>query len=98
MRRGELWAYTPKGIPRQRRMLLVSSDGINESPRPWLLAVELVDDDPGDILAVPVPDLGWVDAGSISRAYRGWLSERLDQLSAETMDSIDSVLRAALDL
>lgn len=98
MRRGELWAYAPKGMPRQRQLVIVSSDGINDSARTWLLAVEVVNDDPGDILAVHVPDLGWVYAGSVSRAYRDWLTERLDQLAPETMESIDTALRAALDL
>jgi mRNA interferase MazF len=38
----------------RRTVLLLSSDGINDSPRPWLLGIELRDTDPGDILAVPV--------------------------------------------
>ncbi len=98
MRRGELWAYAPQGMPRQRRLVIVSSDGINDSARTWLLAVEVVEEDPGEILAVHVPDLGWVNAGSVSRAYRGWLTTRLDELGPETLESIDTALRAALDL
>lgn len=98
MRRGELWAYAPPGVPRRRRLVIVSSDGVNESARPWLLAVEVFEDDPGDILAIHVPDLEWVHAGSVSRAYRGWFTERLDQLTADTTEQIDTALRAALDL
>lgn len=98
MRRGELWDYAPQGSPRLRTVVLVSSDGINESPRPWLIAAEIVADDPQDILAVPVPGSGWVHAGNLSRVYRGWLNERLGQIGPDTEERLDSALRAALDL
>lgn len=98
MQRGEVWAYTPRGVPRERNVVLVSSDGINDSSRPWLLAVELSETDPGDILAVPVPGRGWVTAGNISRVYRGWLTTRIDQIDSDTRDRLDGALRAALDL
>jgi hypothetical protein len=65
----------------------MSSDGINESPRPWLLGIELRDRDPGDILAVPVTDHGWAYAGDLSKLFR-----------ATTLTRIDGALRAALDL
>lgn len=98
MKRGEVWTYAPSGLPRRQSVVIVSSDGINESPRPWLLAVVLVDDDPGDILAVPVPELGWTYAGSVSRVYRPWLTEQTGDVPQETVDRIDGALRAALDL
>lgn len=98
MQRGEVWAYTPRGVHRLRNVVLISSDGINDSTRPWLLAVELTDRDPGDILAVPVPGHGWVFAGNISRVYRAWLTERLDRVDSDTLDRLDGALRAALDL
>lgn len=98
MQRGELWAYTPRGLPRLRNVVLVSSDGINDSERPWLLGVELTAGDPGDILAVPVPGQGWVFAGNISRVYRGWLTRRIGRVDTDTLDRLDGALRAALDL
>lgn len=98
MQRGEVWAYTPRGVPRLRNVVLISSDGINDSARPWLLACELTGEDPGDILAVPVPEHGWVFAGNISRVYRAWLTERLDRVDSDTLDRLDEALRAALDL
>ncbi|WP_280453134.1 hypothetical protein [Nocardia cyriacigeorgica] len=42
--------------------------------------------------------LGWVHAGNIGRIYRGWLAERVDEADAETMDRLDTALRAAMDL
>ncbi|MFE3441421.1 hypothetical protein ACFXNW_00155 [Nocardia sp. NPDC059180] len=98
MRRGELWLYHPHGSPRHRTVVLISSDGINESPRPWLIAAEVLDQDPQDILAVQLGALGWVHAGNIGRIYRGWLAEQVDEAEPETMDRIDTALRAAMDL
>ncbi|MBF6214909.1 hypothetical protein IU433_13855 [Nocardia puris] len=98
MRRGELWLYHPHGSPRRRTVVLISSDGINDSPRPWLVAAELLDTDPLDILAVAVPGHGWVHAGNIGRIYRDWLAERVDEIDAEVQERLDTALRAALDL
>ncbi|MGV9823335.1 hypothetical protein [Nocardia xishanensis] len=78
--------------------MLISSDGINESPRQWLIAAELLDQDPQDILAVQVPGRGWVHAGNIGRIYRGWLAERIDDMESEVLERLDTALRAAMDL
>lgn len=98
MRRGELWTYHPHGSPRRRQVLLISSDGINESPRPWLVAAEVLQENPQDILAVTLPEHGWVHAGNIGRIYRGWLEERVGDIDTETTERLDTALRAALDL
>lgn len=98
MRRGELWIYNPHGSPRRRNIVLISSDGINESPRPWLIAAELLDEDPLDILAVTIPGHGWVHSGNIGRIYRGWLAERIGALDDDTLERLDTALRAAMDL
>ncbi|MFI9506908.1 hypothetical protein [Nocardia sp. NPDC052566] len=98
MRRGELWIYHPHGSPRRRTIVLISSDGINESPRPWLIAAEVMDENPRDILAVPVVGHGWVHAGNIGRIYRDWLAHRVDEMEPEALDRLDTALRAAMDL
>ncbi|MEV6428998.1 hypothetical protein [Nocardia sp. NPDC051463] len=99
MRRGELWTYYPHGSPPRRRIVvLISSDGINESTRQWLIAAEILDRDPQDILAVPVARHGWVHAGNIGRIYRGWLAERVDEMDTEELERLDTALRAAMDL
>ncbi|GAA1590891.1 hypothetical protein GCM10009678_86440 [Actinomadura kijaniata] len=99
MRRGEMWRYSAKGPRGERLVLLVSSDGINDDPRRnWLLAVELAENDPRDLLAVPVPGRRWADASTVVRVYRRWLIEPVKVLDAETMDRVDAALRAALDL
>ncbi len=99
MRRGELRRYVRPSTPdRPRTVAIMSSDGINESPRPWLLGIELRDRDPGDILAVPVASYGWAYAGELSKLYRAWIGERVGELDTTTLTRLDGTLRAALDL
>jgi mRNA interferase MazF len=98
VRRGELYTYEPQGSPRQQLVVIVSSDGVNDSTRPWLLGVPVRADDPEDILAVPIDHHGWADVASLTRFYRRWLAKRVDALDPALVDRIDSALRAALDL
>ena len=98
MQRGEIWSYAPQASPRHQTVALVSSDGINQSPRAWLIGAPITDEDPQDILAVPIEGHGWASAGNLTRLYRGWLRQRLGHLDGETADRLDSALRAALDL
>ncbi|MGH3828091.1 MAG: hypothetical protein ACRDQX_13115 [Pseudonocardiaceae bacterium] len=72
----------------------MSSDGINQSPRPWLLGAPVTPEDPQDILAVPLEGHGWVSAGNLSRLYRAWLRDRVGELDPSTLER----LGAALDL
>ena len=54
MQRGELRGYTRPSTPDQvRTVVILSSDGINDSPRPWLLGIELRERDPGDLAGHP---------------------------------------------
>ena len=98
VRRGELWTYAPQGSPRRQLAVIVSSDGVNESSRPWLLGAPISTDDPQDILGVPVSGHGWVEAHNLSRYFRPWLREQVGALDGETRDQLDSALQAALDL
>ena len=99
MRRGELRRYTRPSTPEQvRTVAILSSDGINESSRPWLLGVELRDRDPGDILAIPVTGHGFAYAGDLSKLYRAWTGDRIGELDTTALTRLDGALRAALDL
>jgi len=98
VRRGEIWSYVPQGSPRQPLVVIVSSDGINQSSRPWLLGAPIMPEDPQDILAVPLAGHGWVSAGNLSRFYRNWLRERVGELDPPTLERLAAALRAALDL
>lgn len=99
MRKGEVWAYRPPVQPaRERTVLLLSSDGVNESERPWLLGTELLDEDPRDILGVPLDSRYWISTLNLTRLYRAWLVERVAEVDQETLEQVDVALRAALDL
>ena len=99
MRRGEVWAYRPPIQPaRERTVLLLSSDGVNESERPWLLGTELLEDDPQDILGVALDSRFWISTLNLTRLYRGWLTERVAEIAQDTQEQVDVALRAALDL
>jgi hypothetical protein len=99
VRRGELRAYVRPSTPDHRRtVVLLSSDGINDSPRPWLLGIELRDTDPGDILAVPVGNGRIAYAGDLTRLYRAWVGERVGVLDRARLSRLEGALRAALDL
>lgn len=99
MRRGEIRTYTRPSSPQTpRRVVLLSSDGINDSPRPWLLGVEIRDRDPGDLLAIPLRAGGWAYAGDLTRLYRAWVGDTAGVLDATTLTRLEGALRAALDL
>jgi mRNA interferase MazF len=98
VRRGELYSYEPHGSPRQQLVVIVSSDGLNDSSRSWLLGVPIRSDDPNDILAVPIDDHGWADVASLTRFHRRWLAKQIDALGAADVEQLDAALRAALDL
>ncbi|MFJ8912814.1 hypothetical protein [Amycolatopsis sp. NPDC102389] len=99
MHRGEVWTYHPPTEPaRQRTVVLLSSDGVNESERPWLLGAELLDRDPQDILGVAVDARYWVSTLNLTRLYRPWFDEKIAEIDQEVQERIDIALRAALDL
>ena len=94
-----MWAYRPPTHPaRERTVLLLSSDGVNESERPWLLGTELFEDDPQDILGVALDARFWISTLNLTRLYRGWLTERVAEIDQDTQEQVDVALRAALDL
>jgi mRNA-degrading endonuclease toxin of MazEF toxin-antitoxin module len=99
VRRGEVWTYQPPTEPaRERTVVLLSSDGVNDSERPWLLGTELLDRDPQDILGVALDSRFWVSTLNLTRLYRPWLNERIAEINQEVQEQIDVALRAALDL
>lgn len=98
MRRGELWTYEPQGSPRQQLVVIVSSDGVNDSPRNWLIGIPVRADDPRDILAVAIEGHGWADTGNLTRYFRRWLAKRVDVADPTALEQLDTALRAALDI
>ena len=100
-RRGEVWRYDPvvfrPGVSVLR--LIVSAEPINrDSGLRVVLAVNVVDSDPGGLLAVAVDDLGWVSALTVQPIMRSRLLERIAITTPETMEQVGAALRAAQDL
>lgn len=99
MRRGDLRRYVRPSSPEvQRIVVILSSNSLNSSPRPWTLGMELQLRDPGDILAIPVPGHGWAYVRDLTRLYRAWTGERVGQLDELTLARLTSAVQAALDL
>jgi mRNA-degrading endonuclease toxin of MazEF toxin-antitoxin module len=100
-RRGEVWRYDPvvyrRGVSVLR--LIVSAEPINrDAALRVVLGVNVVDSDPGGLLAVAVDDLGWVSALTVQPIMRSRLLERIAIATPETMEQVGTALRAAQDL
>jgi mRNA-degrading endonuclease toxin of MazEF toxin-antitoxin module len=89
----------PVGRSPARQRLIVSAQAINVNEEmPIVLALHLVDDDPGSLLAVRVGEHGWARALSIEPVTRRRLSERIGVADEATMEQVANALRAAQDL
>lgn len=101
MRRGEIWRYQPAvARPGQALLrLIVSAEAINANPAvPVLLAVHLVDTDPGGLLAVRVDPHGWATALTIEPVLRSRLAEHIDTADHDVLEALSTALRAAQEL
>lgn len=101
MKRGEVWRYQPvinrPGQPTLR--LIVSTDAVNTTlDMPIVLAVQVVDTDPGSVLAVKVGEHGWARALSVEPVTRGRLSERVGVAPPDAMEAVGTALRVSMDL
>lgn len=99
-RRGEVWAYRPVlDRPGQSLFrLIVSADGLNDSPIPVVLGCQIVEQDPGSLLAVRVEDHGWAVVTTIEQVVKRRLVEMAGVISASEQQDVDAALRAAQDL
>jgi len=82
-------------------VLLVSAQGVLNSVRRSLSALDIEANDPEDILAAPVTVNGarrYVQGHRVNRIMRPWLVEHIDTLDAEDMARVDMVLATALGL
>lgn len=80
MQRGEIWTYQPVLTrPGQSRLhLIVSADGLNaQEGLPIVLGLQVVDHDPGSLLAVHLKGHGWAVATTIEAVIRRRLAEQV---------------------
>ncbi|MBX6382467.1 MAG: hypothetical protein IRZ07_05755 [Microbispora sp.] len=104
---GGVYVYTPKGINRERAVLIVAAPGILAHPnRRWIPALEVKGHDDGDLLtvAIDVPGVGrrYVNAGNIQRILRDWIGTgpgaHVGTVSAGDMEAVRDMLAAVFDL
>ncbi len=101
MRRGELWRYDPviSRAGQSITRLVISSDALNRNDAlPVVYVMQVVDTDPGSLLAVRVGNHGWALATEIDRPVRKRLTERLGEATTQEMEQIDNAIRAAFDV
>ena len=101
MRRGELWRYDPviSRAGQSITRLVISSDVLNRNDAlPVVYVMQVVDTDPGSLLAVRVGNHGWALATGINRPVRKRLTERLGEATTQEMEQIDNAIRAAFDV
>jgi hypothetical protein len=99
VRRGDLRRYVRPSSPEVPRIIVIlSSDSLNSSDRPWVLGMEVQQRNPGDILAIPVAGYGWAYVRDLTRLYRAWIGERVGQLDELTLMRLTGAVQAALDL
>lgn len=100
MQRGDVVEYIPV-LHRPRistARLIVSSSAINDSELPWVIGVQVVEDDPDSLLAPSIGEHGWALVTTVERIMRGRIGEQLGVATPEEMHQLDVGLRAALDL
>lgn len=101
MRRGELWRYDPviSRAGQSITRLVISSDALNRNDAlPVVYVMQVVDTDPGSMLAVRIGNHGWALATGIDRPVRKRLTERLGEATTQEMEQIDNAIRATFDL
>ena len=101
MRRGEVWRYEPviARAGQSTLRLVVSADSINaDEALPTVYVMQVVETDPGSLLAVRIGDLGWAFALLVDRPVRKRLTDRVGAATVEEMEQVDAALRATLEL
>ncbi|MCA1675670.1 MAG: hypothetical protein LC799_26990, partial [Actinobacteria bacterium] len=100
MRRGEVYIYTPV-LPRPGQSLLrliVSVDALNPTEMPVVLGLQVVDTDPGNLVAVRLHGHGWAVTTTIEQVVKRRLGDVAGVISLEEQQAVDNTLRAVLDL
>jgi mRNA-degrading endonuclease toxin of MazEF toxin-antitoxin module len=101
VRRGEVWRYEPviARAGQSTLRLVVSADSINaDNALPTVYVMQVVETDPGSLLAVRIGDLGWAFALLVDRPVRKRLTDRVGAATVEEMEQVDAALRATLEL
>jgi mRNA-degrading endonuclease toxin of MazEF toxin-antitoxin module len=99
-RRGEIRPYQPvlarPGSSLKR--LIITADALNDTPIPVVLGLHVVEQDPGNLLAVALEDHGWAVVTMIEQVIKRRLDEPVGVAGTEEMAAVEQALRAALGM
>ncbi len=76
----------------------MSSDVVNNSDLPTVIALQVIEDDPGSLLAVGIEGHGWAVVTTIERVVKNRLGDVVTTINPESQQAIDTALRALLEL
>ena len=98
---GGLYLYSPKGIDRERLMLVISAPGVVDSRRRFITGLTVMSSHDGDTLTVPITVEGarrYVNTTQPMRLIRDWFMEYHGDLSPQEMEAVRAYRRLAEDL
>lgn len=98
---GGVYLYAPKGIDRERLMLVISAPGVVDSRRRFVTGLAVMSSHDGDTLTVPITVEGarrYVNTTQPQRLIRDWFLEHHGSLSPQEMGAVRAYRRLAEDL
>ena len=99
MQRGEIYRYSPvTARPQPTLRLVVAAQALIDAGAPVLLCLPIVEDDPENLLAPAIGDLGWAVATHIERTLVSRFTEHVGAATPAEMEQVAVALKAALDL
>ena len=76
----------------------MSADALNDSPIPVTLGLQVVDQDPGSLLAVRLEGHGWAVVTTIEQVMKRRLGALVGTIAPDEQRAVDDALRASLEL
>ncbi|AQZ62563.1 hypothetical protein BKM31_14835 [[Actinomadura] parvosata subsp. kistnae] len=98
---GGVYLYSPKGIARERLMLVISAPGVVDSRRRFITGLTVMSSHDHDTLTVPITVEGarrYVNTTEPQRLIRDWFMEYHGTLSPQEMEAVRAYRRLAEDL
>lgn len=97
MRRGDLWRY--RGVARERLVLVVSDDALNERDEPIVVDVTATGPQgPTALLTVRLGEDRFARCRRVTFAEAGRFTELVGRTPPDVMDDVSAALRVALSL
>jgi hypothetical protein len=98
---GGIYLYSPKGIDRERLMLVTSAAAVLESRRRFIIGLTVMSSHDGDTLTVPITVNGarrYVNCTQPMRLIRDWFLEHQDTISPQELEAVRAYRRLSEDL